>query len=71
MLSSCRVRIASRGSKGRGTPAAVGTRRMRTAASAGTLETQKLHFLLLNNKFYNIVHLQIIIIIYNDMITPH
>lgn len=44
MLSSCRARIASRGSRGRGTPAAAGTRRMRIAASAGTLLTHKLYF---------------------------
>lgn len=41
MLSSCRARIESRGSRGRGRPAAAGSLRTRTAAFVGTLECDK------------------------------
>lgn len=37
LLSSCRVRTASRGSRARGTPGAGGTQRTRTVAFGGTL----------------------------------
>lgn len=40
VLSSCRARTASRGSRDRGTPRAAGIRRKRTAAFVGILEKQ-------------------------------
>lgn len=41
LLSSCRVRTATRGSRGRGTPGAGGSPRTRIVAFGGTLECLK------------------------------